>query len=508
MENKFYTDDFEHFLKDTTDDFRMYPSKRVWNSLYNNLHPGRKWPSLAVCLLLVSSIIFIGLEHKNVITRSVIVANNDKLTPNSMISYKPLMNSSMEALIPVKDQIGIRVESLQKDTIFGKSSLAEASPTISYRRASPLLVAVINNNSIKTDLTEAVQESTAGKIKNRHRQESQSLRVTLTATTAETENLTGIVKNNSRPLSENTSQEKAFLNKSVAIIELKNTGKVMPLVITPLLTKPKNSSDNNSEKEWVEDYAFHNKPATSLKSKMVYQLYITPSVGYRTLTKNVSYTAPARPSLITSSPEEEPNLLVQNAAINLEAGYNFIYPYSKSIRIKGGLQVNYTNYKVYAHELGHSSITTLLLNDRYSGGVELSQRSSELANLSVKGGDNKLNNSTVQVSLPIGADVKLAGKNKLQWFAGATVQPTYVLFGNAYLISSDMKNYVYDADLLRKWNLNAAVETFISYKTKKGITFSAGPQLRYQLFSTYSKTYSYDEKLYNVGIKLGMIRNF
>src|SRR3954464_11758079 len=71
MEKKFYTDDFEQFLKETADDFRMYPSKRVWNSLYNNLHPGRKWPSLSVCLLLISSIVFIGLSHKNEITGAV-----------------------------------------------------------------------------------------------------------------------------------------------------------------------------------------------------------------------------------------------------------------------------------------------------------------------------------------------------------------------------------------------------------------------------------------------------
>src|SRR6476660_6764412 len=65
MENKFYTDDFEQFLKESADDFRMYPSRRVWNSLYNDLHPGRKWPSMTVFLLILSSFLFIGVAHRN-----------------------------------------------------------------------------------------------------------------------------------------------------------------------------------------------------------------------------------------------------------------------------------------------------------------------------------------------------------------------------------------------------------------------------------------------------------
>ncbi|MBC7536897.1 MAG: hypothetical protein H7258_14490 [Ferruginibacter sp.] len=508
MENKFYTDDFEQFLKETADDFRMYPSKRVWNSLYNNLHPGRKWPSLAVCLLLVSSIIFIGLAHKNEITGSKILASKDKLDTNTLIAHEPIIKSNTEAMTPVKNAATDKVETLHDIVTSGIRSSAVAPPSNRNMQVlagpSAELIHLVNN-----DITKVIKETDAGSTKNRTRSGNrQSTRVLLRVTTPDPANSTAMGVNNKKPFSENSGQPEAFLNKSVAVIEPRNGIKSMPALITPLLRPAANIPGNNKEKEWMEDYAFHNKPASSLKSKMVYQLYITPSAGFRTLRKNVSYSIPARPSLIASSPEEEPNVLVQNSALNLEAGYNFIYPYSKSIRIKGGLQLNYTNYRVYAHELGHSSITTLLLNDPYSGGVELSQRSSSLANLSIKGGDNKLNNSTFQVSLPIGADLKLAGKNKLQWFAGATVQPTYVLFGNAYLVSSDMKNYVYDADLLRKWNLNAAVETFISYKTKKGVSFSAGPQLRYQLFSTYSKSYSYDEKLYNFGIKLGMTRNF
>src|SRR4051812_33640910 len=63
MENNFYRDHFEQLLKDTTDNFRMYPSRRVWHSIYNDLHPGKKWPSVAVLLLLMFSIMYIGVTN-------------------------------------------------------------------------------------------------------------------------------------------------------------------------------------------------------------------------------------------------------------------------------------------------------------------------------------------------------------------------------------------------------------------------------------------------------------
>ena len=152
-------------------------------------------------------------------------------------------------------------------------------------------------------------------------------------------------------------------------------------------------------------------------------------------------------------------------------------------------------------------MTTLTLNDLNNGFPELVARSTTLANVS---GiiSKKLNNNSYQVSLPIGADIKLTGKNNLKWYLGATIQPTYIAGGNAYLISSDLKNYITDNSLMRNWNLNAGIETFISYKTKAGITINAGPQFRYQLFSTYSNQYTYDEKLYNIGLKIGITTRF
>ena len=110
-------------------------------------------------------------------------------------------------------------------------------------------------------------------------------------------------------------------------------------------------------------------------------------------------------------------------------------------------------------------------------------------------------------SIPIGFAIKLSGNNKLEWFAGATVQPTFVMGGKAYLISADRRNYVVDASLIRKWNINTGFETYINYKFD-GFTLQAGPQFRYQLLSTYYKRYTVNENLSNVGLKLGIVKSF
>ena len=95
----------------------------------------------------------------------------------------------------------------------------------------------------------------------------------------------------------------------------------------------------------------------------------------------------------------------------------------------------------------------------------------------------------------------------MEWFAGGTIQPTLVLGGKAYLISADRKNYVADASHLRKLNLNAGFETYINYKFD-GFTLQAGPQFRYQILSTNYKIYTVQENLFNLGVKVGVVKNF
>ena len=61
----FSTDQFESFLKSSTENFKMQPSVRVWNSLFNKMHPGSKWPSISTVILLFFLFCFLGVNKNN-----------------------------------------------------------------------------------------------------------------------------------------------------------------------------------------------------------------------------------------------------------------------------------------------------------------------------------------------------------------------------------------------------------------------------------------------------------
>lgn len=55
---------FEIFLQDSLKDFRMVARKRVWTSLYNNLHPSRRWPAFSTVVLFVCCLSFFDRNHR------------------------------------------------------------------------------------------------------------------------------------------------------------------------------------------------------------------------------------------------------------------------------------------------------------------------------------------------------------------------------------------------------------------------------------------------------------
>lgn len=97
MEEKFYLDDFELSLKEHADQFKMAPTKRVWHGIYNDLHPGRRWPSVMISLLLIFSTVFVGYINSHTDRKS---ADQILKAPVSRQGnmVKPELNSQIEQL--------------------------------------------------------------------------------------------------------------------------------------------------------------------------------------------------------------------------------------------------------------------------------------------------------------------------------------------------------------------------------------------------------------------------
>ena len=56
MESNFNNKDFEQFVKQNADQYRMFPSEKVWNGIHNTLHARRRWYSIGLTLLVLSTV--------------------------------------------------------------------------------------------------------------------------------------------------------------------------------------------------------------------------------------------------------------------------------------------------------------------------------------------------------------------------------------------------------------------------------------------------------------------
>ena len=482
MEDNNYKDEFELFLKESADEFRMVPSRKVWFSLYNNLHPDRRWPSMAVCLLILTAVLYLGIENNNSLSNAAKKASSENFS--NILHEK---NTGNAVTFSANDYIKPKDKKQQKFSLsVDKNENTQLiDDFVPNNIEAPLILTSSEDVSvIKTDEISAITKMPSSLIKNTVKQNVDILN-SKQKINPEADGLAA------EPTTENTTIETKKFVTGLDIDE--NSEKLVDAA--SLLEK---LYMLKIEKSWKEDYAFKNKPAINkFKQNSSLSYYITPSFGYRTFAKTTEGITPALTSSFSAArTNNDATILFDNAALNLEAGAILQYNISKKIRLKGGLQANYTNYVSSVTALGHPSVTSITLNNN-SNNIRSS-------NYSTKAGKDKIHKTTLQVALPLGADIKIAGNKKLNWFAGGSIQPTYVIGGNAFVLSSDEKYYISENTLLRKMNLNTSVETFISFKSLNGVILSVGPQFRYQLLSTYKKEYGYSEKVYNFGFKIGV----
>jgi len=530
MEKNFYPDNFERLLKEKSDEFRMYPSRRVWHSIYNDLHPSRRWPSAAMSLLLLLMLIFIGYLNTsdNVITRNPV--NGDT---NSQNSAAVGVNPKQPAAGPVQQSNGTLPDrSLQSGDLSSGGFFIPANQALSNGQAfvngRPVNNSAAVNPDNRSGNTAAISAVPANRPVNDPSNQQvvaemdnyiQSGKLIADVMNAKIKKeVTVNAKNNNTVIGD----ESAMANGNHANQQVKTSSPVTNNPVNDMKTtadqakdlakkaalKPNTSTDPNDEKAWIEDYAFHNKSTRKgWKDRLNYEIYLTPSIGYRKL-QNTANPEPVVTSL-TSGPVLAQNVntsVNQRAAPGLEAGVAFSYSFAKKFRLKAGVQLNYTNYGIKTDQTYHPILTTLMLNNINTGYSYLEPRTTSLSN---KSGVQPVtvHNRTYQVSVPVGLAVKLAGNQKMEWYVGGTVQPTYVMGGKAFLISSDYQNYVQESSMMRKWNLNTSIATYLNYKMGN-YSIQVGPQFRYQVMSTYNKKYTMKENLYNAGLKLGIVKGF
>jgi hypothetical protein len=243
------------------------------------------------------------------------------------------------------------------------------------------------------------------------------------------------------------------------------------------------------------------------RNRVTLQFFFTPTVSYRKLSENKDYLRASQ-----NNPNATPNMAnfysVNNAVthkpdIGLELGFAAKYPVAKNVKVRGGLQFNMNRYDIKAFNYT-PEVATIALN---TGNYQVDYLGSVTSYRNFGGNSSDwLQNLYFQISAPVGVEVNLPSKKNVRFGVASTLQPTYVVGERAYLISSDYKNYTEVPWLTRKWNVATNLETFVSYSTGK-MQWQVGPQVRYQLLSSFNSKYPVKENLFDFGLKVGVSLN-
>jgi hypothetical protein len=201
---------------------------------------------------------------------------------------------------------------------------------------------------------------------------------------------------------------------------------------------------------------------------------------------------------------EAKNYVDHTPALGFEVGSNLLYRLTRNLTLKAGLQFSFSRYTIKAYS-SNPQQTTIALNSFYGYYMDSITAYSSIRNFGGKRVEN-LNNDYYQLSVPLGFELRLLGNERLQLNVAGTIQPTYLLNTNSYLLTTDYTNYTKEPSLFRRWNVNGGLETFLSYKAHNGIRWQIGPEFRYQLLSTYNNQYPIRENLKGYGLKIGLTK--
>lgn len=467
MESNYSNRDFEQYVKKNADEYRMFPSEKVWKGVHNALHTRKRWPGIGLAFLL--------LVTGGAVTWVMTTYPTAKKEEQTTIAHQSQTENK-------KNQPTSTEEATRK---LNKILALDQSPSIPG-----------NDLSEETNSTTSPSET--------------DIPVNSKTDLAAAGTLDGTVSTQQSPLIVKELNDRAFftnLNLASPATQSLHDRKVETIAIAP--EEKQISSVTGSEQALVVNKApltiesvvnsyRYQKPSKHL----TWQLFFTPTVSYRRLSLNKAYensTVPTYPFITLTDVNEA---VTHKPDIGFQLGFSAAYPVTKAIKIRAGLQANVNRYDIKAFAY-NGEVATINLN---SGAGASSV--STWTNYRNYGGykTDWIKNYYLSISIPIGAEVILFGNSKTNFGIAGTIQPTYVVSDRAYLISTDYKNYAKVPSLIRDVNVSTGFETFINYDNGR-TKWQIGPQVRYQMLSSFQNKYPVKENLFDFGLKIGVILN-
>lgn len=562
-ESNFYSEEFEQLIRGKTEQYKMYPSENVWKGVHNSLHTKRKWFIGSMALLVTGILYFSG---KELIAPSAHAAIARKATgaaaASDLASADPGKTNPSED-IPRSSFVTLRPNNAASASIrrVGSSglSITISNPVISQPdiaqllsrlapvagQAHALITATGTNANMAADKATDDVAAEPGLLDSwlvKGSSESAAARKAADVVAAGRGNSEAVANGGANELREpagvaasregagdggNDDDAVRSVLESLSYKAQQRTGGNSRLARTkaasagmmgsePLQDSSGESSalasstaiGENADRQrlnWLHDYAVYTLPPTPGKSRILLQFTLTPTVNYRSLSGG-DYPTPkdAEGAPIPSShPQGVQNWVNLSPGFGFEFGSNVLYRVTRNLSVKGGLQFGFTRYQMPAYiskpQQSNSpldsyygyytdSLTAMTNNGSYSGKTT-----------------QTLTNNFYEVAAPIGFELRILGNEQLQFNIAASIQPSFLLNTDPYMLSTDYSTYTRQPSKYRRWNLSGEAEAFLSYQTGP-LRWQIGPEFRYQMLSTYLANYPINENVKGYGLKFGITK--
>jgi hypothetical protein len=541
-ENNFYSDDFEQLIRGKTEQYKMYPSENVWKGVHSALHTRRKWFIAGMAALVTGILVFSGKElitpsrvitlHRpasavgvaadavngeNDAARSSAGAGgntdpgaNDPAAAAPLADIRPSNNASAR-----QNAADGSDDTAERDASFSGMSITLGHPVLTQSDLSEWLSHVVKLPEQAPDLAVIAARTTAseqGKIAEdgsktgddasvEHKEDAAKGGNEVAAggvasgdaATSVLDNLNARGAQRSRLQNTNAGRSgitgKNYLPDSAA-----SGSKASGAVIA--------KAEDMQRINWLQDYAMNVLDASPKHGRTYLQLTLAPTINYRTIggTNINAEKFPQQTGPYAQLLNNPQSLVGHSPAVGFEVGGSILYRVTRNLSVKGGLQFNFNRYSMKAYV----SRSQNPMNSTY--GYVLDSLNSTVTTGGVSGRTAEtIDNDYFQLSAPVGFELRVLGNERLQFNIGATVQPSYLLNTDNYMLTEDYHDYDKSPGKFRRWNVNGGVEAFLTYRTGN-IRWQVGPEFRYQLFSSYISQYPITENLKGYGLKIGITK--
>lgn len=455
MEKDFSRGQLEELLKERTEEYKMYPTERVWSAIYHRLHTRRKWH-------------FIGWSTFALMaTAGVFLLMQDNTSPAAKITKITTLSAKNT---PRADEAAENY-TVSPGTLSLNNPASRPGGRFLASRLDPTLTPIgqyAGNGNISPDENNALSERNV----------------------PNTNNNTDNTADGGTTADDQTQQLHTIENS--------------PLLTSGLSAKIANASALAAAQKAL----IPSKPA----SRFGWLFHFEPSVSFRTLKSKAAIKAAYGVGMIVvnNNSYDINQLVEQRPSVGLEIGTDFFYALTSRLSLKAGLQFNYSRYTAQAYNTGTPQPATVALGGAGTGGIPPTTVQSYSQYVNAPGPHNVsetwIPDQRAEISLPVGAEFKLLHNQNISWNVAGSFQPSYILNAKAFLLSQNYENYVEEPNLLRRWNMNVAAETFVRINKGK-VQLQIGPQVRYQLQPSFISSYPVKEHLYDIGFKIGITQN-